>query len=316
MAERERNRVTRAACQRLLAVFLADKAERTARTYAADLEAFAAWMAEAGVADAKSPVDALVELLGGGRGHANAVVSLYRGAMRRRLAASTTNRRLATLRSVAAKAGELEMTPWTLTVRNLKARPMRDTAGPGRQNVRAMLAHAEAMGGEIGLRDAAMVMLLYGLALRREEVVSLDFEHVDLSRPAVAVLGKGRTDREWIVCPLEVQEALAAWMVARGGEPGPLFCSLSRAHGRGRLTGNGLLTVVRRLGEAVGCRATPHGLRHTAITDAIQSQRYSLTDVQTFSRHADLRTLQVYFDAALGVARDIAGDIVAGLKAT
>lgn len=87
---------------------------------------------------------------------------------------------------------------------------------------------------------------------------------------------------------------------------------MSRAHPHERLTADGLYCIVMRLAQAAGCKASPHGLRHTAITDAILMQ-HSLADVQKFSRHTDLRTLQLYYDRVRGVAKDIATDIVSGL---
>ena len=53
--------------------------------------------------------------------------------------------------------------------------------------------------------------------------------------------------------------------------------------------------LVRELGEAVGIRARPHGLRHAAITEALD-RGTDVRAVQRFSRHRDLRVLLVYDD--------------------
>ena len=292
---------------RLLKIFLAGKGRLTSQAYQSDLHRFAEFM------EVQTLTDAIAELIGGGNGRAYELACLYRGYLRERSSAATINRRLATLRSLTATARNIGIIPWSLTFKPLKTRPLRDSTGPGRSNVRKMIDYAKAQGGKKGYRDTAILYLLYGLALRRGEVVELNAENVDLQRPSISVVGKGRTEREWIDLPLIVQEAVAGWLCQRGWEDGPLFCTLSRACGvKARLSATGLYQIVVSIAKAVGCRATPHGLRHTAITDAIL-MNHSLADVQKFSRHANLNTLQIYYDRVRGVAVDIASDVVNGL---
>ncbi len=80
----------------------------------------------------------------------------------------------------------------------------------------------------------------------------------------------------------------------------------------GRLTGVGLYAIVHRLGQAVGVHATPHGIRHTATTDAILCGR-PLSEIQKFTRHRKLKTIQAYFDRAVDVAGQISAEIAATL---
>lgn len=305
MAKRK-SKKTSADAKRLLEIFLTGKRRRTAQAYRTDLRRFADFLG------AKSTDDAVAELIAGGNGRAYELTSLYRSHLRERSAASTVNRRLATLRSLTATARNLGIISWSVLIKPLPSQPLRDSTGPGRTNVRKMIEFAKATGGEKGYRDTAILYLLYGIALRRGEVVELDVENVDMERPAISVLGKGRDEREWLDMPLLVAEAVAAWMSQRGWDDGPLFHALSRAHGRRRLGETGLYYLVATIGEAVGCRATPHGLRHTAITDAILLG-HNLADVRKFSRHANLNTLQIYYDRVRGVAMDIANDVVNGL---
>ena len=77
---------------------------------------------------------------------------------------------------------------------------------------------------------------------------------------------------------------------------GPLFANLDRGHHGERLTGAGLYRMVRELGEVAGIRVRPHGLRHAAITEALERTKGDLRAVQRFSRHRDLRLLLVYDD--------------------
>lgn len=147
--------------------------------------------------------------------------------------------------------------------------------------------------------------LLFDLGLRRGEVVSLDLEHLDFEAGTVAVLGKGRSQRELLTLPAPTREALAAWVAIRGLDTGPLFIGLDRAHRRGGLTGAGVYLVVRSLGEKAGIRARPHGLRHAAITRALDITAGDVRAVQRFSRHRNLQTLVRYDDCR----RDLGGDV-------
>jgi integrase/recombinase XerC len=142
--------------------------------------------------------------------------------------------------------------------------------------------------------------------LRRAEVCSLDLAHLDLQGGAIEVLGKGRSRRERLSLPGPTREALAAWVQARGPAPGPLFTSLDRAgKGDGRLTGSAIYTIVRGLGHKAGLVARPHGLRHAAITEALDRTHGDVRKVQRFSRHRDVRVLLRYDDAR----QDLAGEV-------
>jgi integrase/recombinase XerC len=61
------------------------------------------------------------------------------------------------------------------------------------------------------------------------------------------------------------------------------------------LTGAGLYKIVRSLGEDVGIKTRPHGIRHATITQRIASGM-TLPEVQDFSRHSDIKTLMIYND--------------------
>src|SRR5262249_62342700 len=100
-----------------------------------------------------------------------------------------------------------------------------------------------------GLRDRALLRLLFDLGLRRAEAVRLDVADLDLQAGTVDVLGKGRTQKARLTLPGPTRGALAAWLAVRGSQPGPLFTSCDRAgKGSGRLTGSAVYTIVRRLG--------------------------------------------------------------------
>jgi integrase/recombinase XerC len=150
------------------------------------------------------------------------------------------------------------------------------------------------------LRDLCILRLLYDLGLRRAEVVSIDVEDIDLEHSELWVKGKGRSAKERFGLPGPTLKALTGWLDSRGCTPGPLFTNFDRASKGGRLSPSSVYRIVRGLGERVGVRARPHGIRHTAVTEAIKlaaREGMDLSVVQAFSRHADPRTLFLYRDA-------------------
>ena len=155
-----------------------------------------------------------------------------------------------------------------------------------------------------------MLALLYDLAERRGEVVALDVADVNLEESTVAIVGKGHVEPIRYTLPEPTRRALAEWLAVRGLEPGPLFIRLDRAGAGQRMTGDGLCKVVKTLGCKAGLPRVvrPHGLRHSAITAALDLGR-DVRDVMKFSRHAKLETVIKYDDAR----RDTAGDIASQL---
>jgi integrase/recombinase XerC len=248
-------------------------------------------------------------------GEANGAALAYRAHLvERGLQAATVNRRLAALRSLVRLANTLGLVPWTLAVEGVRANPYRDTRGPGQAAYAALLAAARAQARAKGARDAAILRLLHDLALRRGELVGLDLADVDLAGERFLVLGKGRSAREPLTLPAPTRAALEAWIATRGAAAGPLFTNFDRAaKGSGRLTGAAIYALLRALGAAAGVPAVrPHGLRHLAITSALDGTQGDLRRVQRFSRHRDIRVLTLYDDAR----RDMAGEIAALVAAT
>ncbi len=255
-----------------------------------------------GMAD---PSEAAALVCSGTAVQANAVALGYRRhLLDRALAPATINRRLSTLRRLAKLARRLGLVDWTPELDSLKAEAYRDTAGPGHDGWRKLLAAAEAGaagGSPKGLRDLALLRLLHDNALRRGEVVGIDVGDVDLDGSRVAVVGKGKGERRWLAINAATARALAAWLAARMGPPsGPAFIRLDAAGGGrpGRLTGDGVHEIVRALGRkaALGRAVRPHGLRHAAVTRALELSGGDIRAVQRFSRHARADTVLVYDD--------------------
>jgi len=163
------------------------------------------------------------------------------------------------------------------------------------------------------MRDRALLRCLFDLGLRRAEVLNLDMEDLDREAGTVAVLGKGRTSKVKLTLPPETKKALDAWIGVRGAAPVPLFCSMNQTHPRkGRLTAIGLYGMVRELGRKIGLKVWPHGLRHAAITEALDLTGGNVRAVQRFSRHRDVRVLERYDDNR----RDLGGEVAKQVAAS
>ncbi len=293
--------------RRLVESFLGGRNPRTLAAYRQDLESFRVF------AGAETLNEAAEMLLSRGLGEANALGLAYRTSLvERSLSPATVNRRLAALRSLVRLARTLGLVPWTLEVGSVKSEAYRDTRGPGRTGFRRLLDELDERRDAKGKRDRAVLRLLFDLALRRGEVVSLDFEDVDLEAGTLDVLGKGRTEKSRLTLPEPTKAALVSWLETRGTEPGPLFVNFDHAGKGRRLTGRSVCRLVRRLGEAAGLKVRPHGLRHAAITEALDLTGGDVRKVQRFSRHRDLRVLNRYDDNREDLAGEVARLVAAG----
>jgi integrase/recombinase XerC len=293
----------------LLEAFLRGRNPNTMHAYRKDLETLAAFL---GVETAERAIGRIVSL---SAGEANGLALRYRHTMvEQKLAPATVNRRLASMRTFVKLARMLGMITWTLEVEGVDSVPYRDTRGPGEEAVASMLDRLAARGDAKGVRDAAILRLLHDRVLRRGEVCSLDRDHYDPVR-GLSILGKGRSAREWVSLPKDAKAAVEAWLELRGNYPGPLFIALDAVNSGHRLTGSSVYAIVRRLGDAVGARARPHGLRHTGITTALERLNGDVRKAAKFSRHKNVQTLMIYDDARTDVGGEVA-ELVAASSET
>jgi integrase/recombinase XerC len=300
-----------------LELFLAGRNQRTVKAYGADLRLWACWAKPQGTVR-----QAVSELLQGSAGAAHAQVRAYQMHLKARgLAHATINRRLAALRSLVALAQSLGLVVWSLRVRSLKVEGMRDTRGPGVPAVQRLFRAAATQRPPKAARDLALLRVLYDLALRRSEVIAIQVGDIDLERSALWVLRKGKDQKILLSLPETTRTALAACLEARGAAPGALFLSFDRAgDGARALTGDGLYAVIQSLARKAKIdRTRPHGLRHTAITTAMEEAGrlgIPIEEVLAYSGHAkgSLPLLLAYRDRIRDRQGEIAGLVAGGAK--
>ena len=291
---------------RLLALFLDGKKPATLKAYRADLANFADHVGQPSVGDA------IKTLLSNGNGEANMLVLGYMQKLHESgIMPATANRRLTALKMLVRIARSIGMIQWALDVKPVKA-SQKDMSGPGIDGFMKLLEQAaQRQDAVAAARDTAILWLLFGVALRRGEVVGLDLEHVRDDQ--VFVLGKGREFREAITIPPSVRTAIAAWVKVRPssiGEDHPLFLALDRGHFGHRLSGSAVHSMVRGYGTLAGLGIVrPHGLRHAAVTHALDVSDGNLRKVQRFSRHRDIKMVQRYDDNRQDLGGDMAKEM-------
>jgi integrase/recombinase XerC len=151
-------------------------------------------------------------------------------------------------------------------------------------------------GSPVGLRDVAMLELLYATGIRVGELCGLDVDDVDRARRVVRVFGKGRKERT-VPYGVPADAALGRWLGdgrPRLLAPGAGAALFLGARG-GRIDQRAVRSMVhRRLVDVPGAPDLgPHGLRHTAATHLLEGGA-DLRTVQELLGHASLATTQIY----------------------
>lgn len=144
----------------------------------------------------------------------------------------------------------------------------------------------------LGVRDQAMLELLYSSGLRLSELTALNLPDLDLAEGLVRVLGKGNKTR---IVPVgrKAREALQQWLEARQGLNCPDQALFVSQQGR-RLGQRAVQQRVALAGrQNLGQHLHPHMLRHSFASHLLESSQ-DLRAVQELLGHADIATTQVY----------------------
>lgn len=281
--------------QTLIRAFLKGKNETTLKAYRADLENFRDYVG------ANSLTESAQSLIAATHGQANLIALEYKATMvKQGFKPTTINRRLSALRSLVQLANTLGMLSWKLEIKNEQVIPYRDTSGPGESNFQKMIdANWRQRNQHKAIRDHAILRLLHDLGLRRSSVVNLDLSDIEIENKRIWVTLKRRTEKKLKHLPDVTINALLQWIEIRDLNEGPMFTNFDHARKGSRLTGHSIYRIIRNLGEQIGINTRPHGIRHTAITEAVKKARVNgigLEEVTQFSDHKDVQTLMIYND--------------------
>jgi site-specific recombinase XerD len=151
-----------------------------------------------------------------------------------------------------------------------------------------------------GLRDRAILELLYSSGLRVSELVSLDRDHINLKSRDFVVRGKGQKDRPVFISQ-RAADFLKEYLQIRTDNAQPLFIHYSgtkstlNAGRYMRLTARSVQRMVKKYAQLAGVakRVTPHTLRHTFATDLLINGA-DLRSVQGLLGHSNIATTQIY----------------------
>jgi site-specific recombinase XerD len=152
----------------------------------------------------------------------------------------------------------------------------------------------------VGLRDRAILELLFSSGLRVSELVNLDKDHINLKRREFMVRGKGQKDR-----PIFISEEAATWLQRyidkREDNTKPLFVrysgrkSVDLSGNFHRLTARSIQRLVARYALMAGItkHVSPHTMRHSFATDLLMNGA-DLRSVQAMLGHSNIATTQIY----------------------
>jgi integrase/recombinase XerC len=213
-------------------------------------------------------------------------------------ASASIARKLAAVRSFfrfLVKEGWLQHNPAALVTLPAQRRRLPEVLYASELEELLAAPHADS---PLGLRDRAVLELLYSTGVRVSELVGLNVEDVDLQERRARVTGKGNKQR-WVFFGRPAQAAVQRYLAEarpqlvppeRGGERA-LFVN---RWGR-RLTARGVQRLVHKhvLRAALSQRISPHVLRHTFATHLLDSGA-DLRAIQELLGHSSLASTQIY----------------------
>ncbi|KAF0866882.1 tyrosine-type recombinase/integrase [Pseudomonas sp. LD120] len=151
-----------------------------------------------------------------------------------------------------------------------------------------------------GVRDAAIIAVLYGSGMRKSESVNLDLAQVDFTQRSLLVLAKG--NKQLVkYAPTWAFDKLQAWLELRRsclpeGQQDDLFLFNRIRRGghitRERISKHAIYYIARQRGAQVGVRIMPHDFRRSFITRVIEE--HDLSIAQKLAHHTNIQTTASY----------------------
>lgn len=162
--------------------------------------------------------------------------------------------------------------------------------------IAALIAACENDQTSAGVRDAAIIALMYSGGLRREEVVKLALSDFTAEDGRLLVRGKGNKERTaWLMGG--AFRALVDWLNVRGDDPGALFVAVNKS-GRSanfrHMTPKTVYSMLQKRAKEAGVKAfSPHDLRRTFVSDLLDAGA-DITTVSKMAGHANVTTTARY----------------------
>lgn len=227
----------------------------------------------------------------------------HTAAIRAKLAASyapaTANKMLSALRQTLKHAWRLGQIDVDDYMKAADLEPITGHTEPAgrylsQDEIRRIFAACRA-DPHAGVRDTAIIALMYIALLRREEVVRLDLSSYDTETGSLRVIGKRNRERTVYVTN-GARDALHAWLAVRGSTPGALFPRINKS---GRITSYERMSpqavyniIEKRSDEAGVANNSPHNFRRTGASEYL-----NITDTLTVANiggWSSVQTLKRY----------------------
>jgi site-specific recombinase XerD len=211
------------------------------------------------------------------------------------LAPITQNYHMIALRSLLKYLARCDIDSLAPEKIDLSKNVVRETSYLTADEVERLLATIK-INSEIGIRDRAILELLFSGGLRVSELCNIDRDRINLERREFMVRGKGRKDRPVFISK-EAAARLQDYLDIRHDREKPLFISFSTSS-KGqisRLTPRSIQRIVEKYALAAGItkHVSPHTMRHSFATDLLMNGA-DLRSVQAMLGHSNISTTQRY----------------------
>lgn len=229
-----------------------------------------------------------------------------RAALEEKYAATTANKMLSALRGVLKAALRLELLDVrdytrAIDISNIKVTVELRGRMLAPEEIEALLLVCFDDPTASGYRDAALITILRGAGIRREEAVNLNARDFDALTGALEIIeSKGKKDRTVYVPPSGIP-IVEDWLLVRGLEDGPLLCHINKGDRivRRRLTPQAIKCILdkraqewRNRGKETGIELKPfssHDFRRTFISELLDNG-VDMSTVKNLAGHSDVST--------------------------
>lgn len=271
--------------------FFPFKSEATITAYAADLDAFCAYLSKSSAEESLELLFSLPE------SQANLLVLHYKTELYSQgQKASSINRKLSTLRSLVSIAFQSGLTDWKLDIQNEKPDAAALVLLSGQQ-VKDLLTAALSQSNSVkAARDHAIICLLYDLGLKRHIIADLVLSNLDLGKKILTIPALVNRAARIKALPARTAKSLSNWLVHRGNQEGLLFRHVDASKpGSSGITSTSIYRIVKNLGQTLGLNITPELVRQSAISEALRqasSVGLSESDLLAFSDHKSVQSIK------------------------
>ena len=226
-----------------------------------------------------------------------------RTALKERLAPTTTNKMLVALRRVLTEAYRLDLIDASdfhkaVDIANVQGTGKLRGRALSTSEIESLINSCYEQNNSLGLRDAAIIAILRCGGIRRQEIVRLNLEDLDLATGELTIRqGKGNKYRLVYLTP-EAISMIEDWLGKRGSTPGALICPVNRG---GNITirhfasdGDGIYKLVKARAIMAGVKHfSPHDFRRTFCSDLLTGGEDVFT-VQELAGHTSPVTTARY----------------------